>query len=127
MQTVILPCFLPWKSLTSTISRIIVESMIIIRVMLKKSILLFRGATVSSISVCFPMCKGAIKFRILPINRKVGFTTQLLAKDGEVSWCILATYLTIVFWAVLMMMTSNFAIMAYKVVVWVSLHYGDLG
>jgi hypothetical protein len=114
------------KSLTSSIS-IIVKGMVIVVVTVKKSILLLSNAKLCSIVISFPMREGAIKFRILPVNRKDYFAFKLLAKDGKVARCISMADAAVVLGAVLMTMSGGMTVTTDKVVVRVSGYNGDMG
>jgi hypothetical protein len=55
--------------------------MVIVVISVKKSILLLSNAKVRGILVSFPMSEGAVKFGILPVNRKDSFTFKLFTED----------------------------------------------
>jgi hypothetical protein len=76
------------KSPTSTISRVIIEGMIVVIITMEKGVLLLCDAAISSIVIHFSMKEGAIKLQILPVNRKDHFVIQLLIKDQKMSWYI---------------------------------------
>jgi hypothetical protein len=69
------------KSLISTISDAIIKGMVIVMVAMKEGILLLSDAKISSITICFPASKGAVKLRILPVNGKNHFAVQLFTED----------------------------------------------
>jgi len=100
--------------------------MVIIVVMMKKSVLLLSNAKLSSISISFPMREGAVKFRILPIDRKNCFAFKLLAKDGKMAWCINTTDVAMVLRAVFVAMPGSLAVMTNKVVVRIGGYDGDV-
>jgi hypothetical protein len=100
---------------------------IIVVVTVKESILLLGNAKLRSITISFPMREGAIKFRILPIDRKDCFAFKLLAKDGKVTWCINTTDMAMILRAVLVMMPGGMTIATDEVVVRVSGYDGDVG
>jgi hypothetical protein len=114
------------KSPTSSIS-IIVEGVIIVIVTVKEGILLLGNAKLRSIVISFPAREGAIKFRILPIDRKDCFAFKLFAKDGKVTWCINTTDTAMIFRAVLVMMPRNTTIATDEVIVRVGGYNGDSG
>jgi hypothetical protein len=68
------------KTPTSSIS-IIVKGMVVVIVIVQESVLLLCNTKVRSITISFPTRKGAVEFRILPVNRKDGFAVKLLAED----------------------------------------------
>jgi hypothetical protein len=114
------------KSPTSSIS-IIVKSVIKVIVMMKKSILLLSDAEVCSILVSLPMSKGAIEFRVLPVDRKNSFAFKLSTEDREVTWCIDTTDAAVILWVVLVMVPGGTTVMTDKVVVGISGYDGDTG
>jgi hypothetical protein len=70
------------------------------------------------------MRKGAVKFRILPVNREDCFTIKLLAEDREVAWSINVTYAAMIFRAVFVTMPGGMTV-ATNEVVGVSGYDGD--
>jgi hypothetical protein len=113
------------KSPTSSIS-VIIKRMVIVVVTMKKSVLLLSNTKLSSIVVSFPMTEGIIKFGILPINRKNCFAFKLLAKDGEMTWCISTTDAAMIPRAVLLAMPRSTAVTTNEVVVGISGYNGDM-
>jgi hypothetical protein len=69
------------KSLTSTISTVVIEGMVIVMVAMKEGILLLSDAKISSITIHFPVSKGAVELGVLPVDGKNRFTVQLFTKD----------------------------------------------
>jgi len=118
--------FLLLKSPASTIY-VIVKSMVIFSVLVKEGILFLCNTEISSITICFPVRKGAVKLRIFPVDRKDCFTIKLLAEDQEVAWCVSMTDAAVILGAMLVMMTSSMANMANKIVVRISGDYNDMG
>jgi hypothetical protein len=101
--------------------------MVTVIVTMKKSVLLFGNTKLRSISVSLPTSEGAIKFWILPIDRKDSFTFKLFAEDGEVAWCVNAADAAMVLRAVLVTMSRGAAITTNKIVVGVGGYDGDTG
>jgi hypothetical protein len=101
--------------------------MITIIVTVKKSILLLGDAKFHSISVSLPMSKGAIEFRVFPVDRKNSFTFKLFTEDGEVARCVDTTDAAVILWAVLVTVPGVTTVMTYEVVVGVSGYDGDTG
>jgi hypothetical protein len=114
------------KSPTASIS-IIVKSMVTVIVAVKKSVLLFSDAEVCGISVSFPTSKGAIEFRVFPVDRKDSFALKLFTEDGEMAWCIGMTDTTVVLWAVLVAVPRVTTVTTDEVVVRISDYNGDVG
>jgi hypothetical protein len=114
------------KSPTSSIS-IIVKSVVIVMVTVKKSILLLGDAEVRGISVSFPTSKGAIEFWVFPVDRKDSFALKLFTENGEVAWCIGTTDTTVILWAILVTMPRVTTVTTDKVVVGISGYDGDVG
>jgi hypothetical protein len=112
------------KSPTSLIS-IIVKGVVTVIVMVKKSVLLLSDAKFHRIPVSLPMSKGAIEFRVLPVNRKNSFTFKLFTEDGEMAWCIDVTDAAMILWAMLVTMPRGMTVTTDKVVVRVSGYDGD--
>jgi hypothetical protein len=101
--------------------------MVTVIVAVEKSILLLSDTEVRSISVGFPTSKGAIEFRVFPIDRKDSFTLKLFTEDGEVAWCIGTTDTTVILWAVLVTVPRGTTVVTDEVVVGVSGYDGDVG
>jgi hypothetical protein len=99
--------------------------MVIVVVAMKKSVLLLSDTKLSGIMISFPMREGAIKFRILPVDRKNCFAFKLLAKDGKMAWCINMTDAAMILRAVLVTMPRSSAVMTNKVVVRISGYDSD--
>jgi hypothetical protein len=114
------------KSLTSSIS-IIVKSVVIVIVTVEKSLLFLSNTKLCSVAISFPMREGAIKFRILPIDRKDCFTFKLLAKDGKVTWCVNTADTTMILRAMLVTMPGSTTVMTDEIVVGVGSYDGDAG
>jgi hypothetical protein len=114
------------KSPTSSIS-VIVKGMVIVVVTVKEGILLLGNAKLRGIVISFPMGEGAIKFRILPVDRKDCFAFKLLAKDGKVTWCISTADTTMILRAILVMMPRVTTVTTNEVVVRVGGYDGDAG
>jgi hypothetical protein len=114
------------KSPTSSIS-IIVKGMVIVIVSVEKSVLLLSDAEVRSISVSLPTSKGAIEFQVLPVDRKNSFALKLFIEDREMAWCIGMTDMTVILWAVLVMVPRGTTVATDKIVVRVSGYDGDAG
>jgi len=114
------------KSPTSSIS-IIVKGMVIVIVSVEKSVLLLSDAEVCGISVSLPTSKGAIEFQVLPVDRKNSFALKLFTEDREMAWCIGMTDMTVILWAVLVMVPRGTTVATDKIVVRVSGYDGDAG
>jgi hypothetical protein len=114
------------KSPTSSIS-IIIKSVVVVTVMVKKSILLLSNTKLRSIAIGFPTRESTIKFRIFPIDRKDCFTFKLLAKDGKVTWCVNMADMTVILRAILVTMPGVATVVTDKVVVRVGGYDGDAG
>jgi hypothetical protein len=73
------------------------------------------------------MREGAIKLRILPVNRKDCFAFKLFAKDGKVAGCVNKADMTMVLRAVLVTMPRSSTVATDEVVVGVGGYDGDAG
>jgi hypothetical protein len=114
------------KSPTSSIS-IIVKGMVAVIITMKKSILLLSDAKVRSIPVSLPTGEGAIKFWILPVDRKNSFAFKLFTKDGEMARHIDATDAAVIFGAVFVMVTRVATVTTNEIVIGVGGYDGDAG
>jgi hypothetical protein len=114
------------KSLTSSIS-IVVKGMVTVIVTMKESVLLLSNTEVRSISVSLPTSEGAIKFWILPIDRKDSFTFKLFTEDGEVAWCVNATDAAMVLRTMFVTMPGRATVTTNEVIVRVGGYDGDAG
>jgi hypothetical protein len=101
--------------------------MVIVIVTMKEGILLLSDAKVRSISVSLPAGKGAIKFWVLPVDRKNSFTFKLLAEDGEMTRCIGVTDAAVIFGAVFVTVTRVVTVTTNEIVGGVSGYDGDTG
>jgi hypothetical protein len=114
------------KSLTSSIS-IIIEGMVTIIVTVKKSVLLLGDAEFCGISVSLPTSKGAIEFRVLPVDRKNSFALKLFTEDKEMAWCIGMTDTAVILWAMLVTVPGGMTVVTNEVIVGVGGYNGDTG
>jgi hypothetical protein len=114
------------KSPTSSIS-IVIKSMVTVIVTMKEGVLLLSDANIRSISVSLPMGKGAIKFWILPVDRKDSFAFKLFTEDGEMAWCIFATDAAMVLRAMFVTVPGGATVTTDKVIVRVGGYDGDAG
>jgi len=96
-------------------------------VTVKEGVLLLSDAKICSIFVSFPAGKGAIKFWILPVDRKDSFTFKLFTEDGEMARCVDATDAAVILGAVFVMVTRVVTVTTDKIVVGVSGYDGDAG
>jgi len=101
--------------------------MVTVIVTMKEGVLLLSNAEIRSISVSFPAGKGAIKFWILPVDRKDSFTFKLFTEDGEMVWCVDATDAAVILGAVFVTVTRVMTVTTNKIVVGVSGYDGDAG
>jgi len=101
--------------------------MIIVIVTMKEGILFLGDAKVRSIFVSFPAGKGAIKFWILPVDRKDSFAFKLFTEDREMARCVDATDAAVIFGAVFVTVTRVVTVTTNKIVVGVSGYDGDAG
>jgi hypothetical protein len=101
--------------------------MITVIVTVKEGVLLLSDAKIHSISVSLPMGEGAIKFWILPVDRKDSFAFKLFTEDGEMTWCIGATDVAVILRAVLVTMPGVATVTTNEVIVGVGGYDGDAG
>jgi hypothetical protein len=101
--------------------------MITLIVTVKKSVLLLGDAEFHSILVSLPTSKGAIEFRVLPVDRENGFALKLFTEDREMAWCIGTTDTAVILWAMLVMVPGGTTVVTDEVIVWVSSYDGDVG
>jgi len=101
--------------------------MVTVIVTMKEGVLLLSDAKIRSISVSFPTGKGAIKFWVLPVDRKDSFTFKLFTEDGEMAWCVDATDAAVILGAVFVTVTRVVTVTTNEVVVRVSGYDGDAG
>jgi hypothetical protein len=101
--------------------------MVTVIVTMKKSVLLLSDAEIRSILVSFPTSKGAIEFRIFPVDRKNGFTLELFTEDREMAWCVGTTDTAVILWAMLVTVPMGATVMTDEVVVRVGGYHSDVG
>jgi hypothetical protein len=101
--------------------------MVIVIVTMKEGVLLLSNAKIRCISVGFPAGKGAIKFWILPVDRKDSFAFELFTEDGEVARCVDATDTAVIFGAVFVTVTRVMTVTTNEIVVGVGGYDGDAG
>jgi hypothetical protein len=90
--------------------------MVIVMVLVQKIILFFHNTEFSGIVINFPTRKGAVKYGILPINRKDHFSVKVFTKDGEVARRISVAYMTVIVGTVFVMMSRGMTVATDEVV-----------
>jgi hypothetical protein len=101
--------------------------MVAVVIMVKKSVLLLSDAEIHHIFLSFPASEGAIKFGVLPVNRKNSFAFKLFTKDGEMAWCVDATDAAVILRAVFVTVPGSATVTTNKIVVGVGGYDGDAG
>jgi hypothetical protein len=101
--------------------------MVMVIVTMKEGVLLLSDAKIRSISVSFPTGEGAIKFWILPVDRKDSFTFKLFTENGEMARGVDTTDAAVIFGAVFVTVTRVVTVTTNKVVVGVGGYDGDAG